>query len=232
MNRFQKLSIPVLLLWLASSPRAGSQAVLANETTNASSQVHSGQFASSYTRITAKARKPSGSLRKGAIPSGGAPLYFQPGIGWQSVPVSTPMGAGEPGVPGTPIDGTSGMIEARGSETGGSSISGHAQPLGAKKAMPSERPAMSTSTIAPEALIDDVITGTHSLAGRRSVVSTDQINGLKAHAYVSSIKLRRMIRNAPDLQTRIKLQEIQDKLANKSHISTATSKGNKATKAP
>lgn len=55
-----------------------------------------------------------------------------------------------------------------------------------------------------------------------------QIDSLKTRAYVSSIELRRMIRNAPDLRTRIKLQELQDRLEKQSHHTTGRSSGNKA----
>jgi hypothetical protein len=74
--------------------------------------------------------------------------------------------------------------------------------------------------------------GTRVSAGTRPGVSAAQINGLKAHTYVSSIELRRMMRSAPDLQTLIKLQELQDYLAKKSRISTVTSTKDKATKQP
>lgn len=74
--------------------------------------------------------------------------------------------------------------------------------------------------------------GTHVSAGTRSGVSEAQINGLKAHAYVSSIELRRMIRNAPDLQTRIKLQELKNNLAKKSRISTINSAKDQARRQP
>jgi hypothetical protein len=72
--------------------------------------------------------------------------------------------------------------------------------------------------------------GTDVLAGTRSGVSAAQINGLKGHAYVSSIELRRMMRSAPDLETRIELRELLDNLTNKSRISTVTSTKDKATK--
>jgi hypothetical protein len=72
--------------------------------------------------------------------------------------------------------------------------------------------------------------GTHVSAGTRSGVSAAQVNSLKTHAYVSPIELRRMMRNAPDLQTRIKLQELQDRLAKEPHIPTGDSTENKATK--
>ena len=45
----------------------------------------------------------------------------------------------------------------------------------------------------------------------------DQINLRAFHAYVSSIKLRRLIRNAPDYRTRIKLQQLENNPATRSH---------------
>jgi hypothetical protein len=74
--------------------------------------------------------------------------------------------------------------------------------------------------------------GRHVSAGSQPAVSEAQINGLKAHAYVSSVELRRLMRSAPDLETRIELQELQDNLAKKSRISTATSTKDKTTKQP
>lgn len=72
--------------------------------------------------------------------------------------------------------------------------------------------------------------GAHPSPGARSGVSAAQINSLKTHAYVSSIELRRMMRNASDLQTRIKLQELQDRLAKQSHNPARSSTKNKAAK--
>jgi hypothetical protein len=74
--------------------------------------------------------------------------------------------------------------------------------------------------------------GTHVSAASRPGVSEAQINGLKAHAYVSSVELRRLMRSAPDLQTRIELQELQKRVAKKSRISTVNSTKGKATKQP
>jgi hypothetical protein len=45
----------------------------------------------------------------------------------------------------------------------------------------------------------------------------NQIGDRTFHAYLSSIKLRRLIRNTPDLRTRIKLQQLQTGLAGPSH---------------
>lgn len=61
--------------------------------------------------------------------------------------------------------------------------------------------------------------GAYVSAGSRSGVSQTQINGFKPHAYVSSIQLRRMIHSSQDLETKIKLQELQERLAKKSRNS-------------
>ncbi len=74
--------------------------------------------------------------------------------------------------------------------------------------------------------------GTHVSTGSWSGVSEAQINDLKGHAYVSSLELRRMMRSAPDLETRIKLREIQKRVAKKSPVSTVTSTKDKGMRQP
>jgi hypothetical protein len=189
-------------------------------------------------------------------------LCFQPGIGWQRVPMGKPSG------PGTPGSCNSDKIEAIRSATGVSSQSVYAQPNSAKQGLAPEggmedvttgnhaqtvtsahSTSMNTATLAslPGNTLFNPANGatsgrrmmaltlmpsgsTHLSSGTEPGVSSDPVSDLKSHAYISSIVLRRMIRTAPDLQTRIKLQELQNKLSNKSHISTANSRGNQATK--
>jgi hypothetical protein len=74
--------------------------------------------------------------------------------------------------------------------------------------------------------------GTFPLSGTTPGGSSEQMGDLESHAYVSSIKLRRSIRTAPDLQTRIRLEALQNKLVVTSHASMGNSKGNRATKKP
>ena len=45
--------------------------------------------------------------------------------------------------------------------------------------------------------------------------SLQAVQELRTHAYISTIELRRMMRNAPDLETRLKLQELNDELKKK-----------------
>ncbi len=245
MIRLQKLLIVGLFACLAAAQRAGSQSLQGGQLTT---QTNSGK--------TAKAGNIGRSLNISSRPKGSPVLYFQPGIGWQRVPMGKLSGADTPD--------SSGKNEANGSATGASSQSVHPQPNNAKQGL------------APEARMVDITTGHHdqpvtsarlpgmsagtlpslqgtslfnpaggAASGRRAMtlgsmpsgsthrssgsepgISSNPVNDLKSHAYISSIVLRRMIRTAPDLETRIKLQEIQDKLSNKSHVSSVSSKGN------
>jgi hypothetical protein len=45
--------------------------------------------------------------------------------------------------------------------------------------------------------------------------SLQAVQEVRTHAYISTIKLRWMMRNAPDLETRLKLQELNDELKKK-----------------
>jgi hypothetical protein len=57
--------------------------------------------------------------------------------------------------------------------------------------------------------------------------------GVRAfHAYTSSIKLRRLIRNAPDFRTRIRLQQLQDNPANQLHRARVDTKAGQAARRP
>ncbi len=46
---------------------------------------------------------------------------------------------------------------------------------------------------------------------------SDQVSLRAFHAYISSIKLRRLIRNAPDFRTRVKMQQLQNNPATRLH---------------
>jgi hypothetical protein len=57
-----------------------------------------------------------------------------------------------------------------------------------------------------------------------------QVSDRTFHAYISSIKLRRSIRNAPDFRTRIKLQQLQNDPATKLHAAGRNTKTGKVAK--
>jgi hypothetical protein len=156
-----------------------------------------------------------GALTTGAIPKDSV-LSFKPGIGWQHVATGTLSGSDTFGNQAQAMiyASSTSMNAATVASLPGNSLSnprgGAASGVGMMAPMPSG--------------------GMHLSSKTNAGVSPDKMIDPGSHAYVSSIKLRLMLRNAPDLQTRIKLQELQDRLLNKSHISLGNSKGNKSTK--
>jgi len=58
---------------------------------------------------------------------------------------------------------------------------------------------------------------TYFASETESNARSDQVGVRAFHAYTSSIKLRRLMRNAPDFRTRIKLQQLQNNLATQPH---------------
>jgi hypothetical protein len=61
---------------------------------------------------------------------------------------------------------------------------------------------------------------------------SDQVGVRAFHAYISSIKLGRLIRNAPDFRTRIKLQQLQNNPATQLHKARVGTKTGAAAKRP
>jgi hypothetical protein len=55
-----------------------------------------------------------------------------------------------------------------------------------------------------------IMPSTHFALGNREDTNPDQVGIRAYHAYISSIKLRRWIRNAPDFRTRSKLQQLEN----------------------
>jgi hypothetical protein len=228
MIRPHKILIFGLLVCLAASERGSSQT---HQEDHLTTQV--------APRKAAKAGNIRGTLTTGTISKESPLLCFRPGIGWQRVPAGRLSGADTPGCD------TSSNIEATESATAESSESGnHGQATasgGATRMNAGTLASLSgTSLFNPASSAGSgrrmVPPGsmpsgsTHRASGSEPGVSADQVKDLKSHAYVSSITVRRMMRNASDLQTRIKLQELQSKLSNKTHVSTVSSKGNPARK--
>ena len=61
---------------------------------------------------------------------------------------------------------------------------------------------------------------------------SDQVGDRAFHAYISLIKLRRLIRNAPDFRTRMKLQQLQNNPATKLHHARVDAKTGQAARRP
>lgn len=75
-------------------------------------------------------------------------------------------------------------------------------------------------------------TPTYFASEAESDARSDQVGVRAFHAYISSIKLRRLIRNAPDFRTRIKLQQLQNNPATQLHRARVVTKTGGAAKRP
>ena len=244
----EKVLFVSLLVLFAASPRASSQTLKEDHLT-----------AKVAPQRAAKPESIKGSLTSGATPNGAPGLCFQPGIGWQRVPMGKPNGSDTPGC------GSSGNVESTESASGESSESVYAQHSGGKQgiapgiemesaitgdrgqatasggstsinsgklvSLPGNLPFNPGSASGRLTAMSSMYSGGKYLtSGPEPEISANQVKDLKSHAYVSSIGLRRMIRNTSDLQTRIRLQELQSELSHKSYVSTVSSSGNQYSK--
>jgi hypothetical protein len=179
-----------------------------------------------------------GSTRTlGAIPRKVSPLCFQPGIGWQNTAQAATGVVGMQTGPGPAVGQPSGTIQKNSNECPSSSASGAAiQALG--EVRPTETSNLADRTTNMNQGTQDwlransVLNPSSSLAASRlkmgaspnfagsssrptgTTNSAEVVKDSTKRAYISSIKLRRMMRNAPDLETRIKLRELSESLAN------------------
>ena len=211
---------------------------------------------------TAKKSGNKRSMIAGASAQGGLRLCFQPGVGWQRVPLSAVGGARD-----TSESGSSGGTGVKESTLSGTAKSAYAQPSGASQATNTECPGSSPSAAASGTSVDSHAQSMTSIdstgmnkgaqgrlgansainpastgsplsgtMGRTSMTARGEsafgasTNGVKNQAYTSSIELRRMIRSAPDLQTRMRLQRLQDNLAQKSRASISNLTGHQGAK--
>ena len=176
-------------------------------------------------RQTRKAVRSSGSLATGKMPAAGPSLCFQPGVGWQSIIPETPSAPAR-------LEGVSPTSAALTQTT-------DARSSGAKPAKAAQCAALPVNKGSLAADREELnllhLSGTMRSAGPRkpgdvasrhahspltrpgylasaaeSDARPDQVGALPFRAYISPIKLRRLIRNAPDLQTRINRQQLQN----------------------
>jgi hypothetical protein len=247
MTKVQRFVLVALFALLVASASAGAQSGGATSSGVLSSGA---ALQGSQSGVVTTAKK-TGNKRSMIADAGarGAPrLCFQPGVGWQSVPLSTVGGAGD-----TSESRSSGGTVVKQSTLSSTPKSAYAQPSGASHATNTACSESSPSAAASGVSVDSHAQSMTSInstgmntgaqdwlgansainpastgasqggtaglssmaAGRTSVVGA-RTNGLKKRTYTSSIELRRMMRSAPDLQTRMKLQREQETLTKKS----------------
>jgi hypothetical protein len=190
---------------------------------------------SSMSASQGAARK-AGRVGSNGSSSPTAPQFcFQPGVGWQKilpeppVPNSTGTGGSMGQVDSRSVSGA-GAQQANADGCGGDSINKRAVGGGVDEAPILSRPqtlrssgSMKAGTgtsfhgnsrhPAPRAAGTDpagiASRPTHVASETESDTHPDQVGAHTFHAYTSSIKLRRLIRNAPDFRTRIQLQQLE-----------------------
>ena len=220
-----------LLTLLAAAPEASPQIAQSGLPTRQAALRKTGKFG-----------KNGSSPATGAMPG----LCFQPGVGWQSI---LPEPPGVPAKPGTnssigpEVSRSTSVVNAQSmyarsssakqvyaAECGGNSINKNA--LGAGVNSPyrpngsagPERVRTQPSAMPPNS--------TYFALEDEPDARSDQASVRAFHAYTSSIKLRRLIRNAPDFRTRIKLQQLQNNPATQLHKARVVTKTGAAARRP
>jgi hypothetical protein len=145
----------------------------------------------------------------GKVAGESSPLCFQSGLGWQTVPQGPSASGGHsvtkasaPGIAGAHPLGTSQGISGQCGSSPASSVTVEVLKPGT--------PVGSRSTMKP---VSHSAVSLSQVAG--SGDSADAVQAFGNHAYISPIKLHRMMRDVPDLETRIKLQELSSRVAGK-----------------
>jgi len=152
-------------------------------------------------------------------------LCFQPGVGWRRVPTGQPHGSatGDASGPAEEAKLLSAK-QARSDEC--------VETLRDKKGLRGsiETPAIlnpDRAVTKPGAFTPLQVNSPlhpNGSAASEAYEDSDQVGGRAYHAYISPIKLRRLIRNAPDYRTRKKFQQLQNHSAPKLHHARADTK--------
>jgi hypothetical protein len=198
-------------------------------------------------RKTGKLGNNGSSPATGPTPGAMTELCFQPGVGWQSI-LPEP-----PGVRATPDTNSPIGLEVSSSTSVAHAQSIYSRSSSAKQAHVAECAGISANKKVLGAGVEKFTIlnrpGTIRFAGSTKpglIISrhahspppiptnlgseaeldghSDQVGVRTFHAYTSSIKLRRLIRNAPDFRTRITLQQLQKNTATQLHKAKVVSK--------
>ena len=288
MNQLQRLLVVIVFLCCASSLRGRPQAVSATAQANVNPTVETGPVVPSDSmrpynggHLAINAEPLRGSALTRTLQGGTSRLCFEPGIGWQSIPISAPVSMEMLNVRSSSMGSVAGRPETKDSASNSGSRSKSARSLGANTAVENGCPTRLTNIPASRAISDVIsadrvrsitsvpstrinsraskwldigsstnpagnatsqrhfvsfgsvpIGNNHFAARSTSSISADEVTALKSRAYLSPIKLRRMIRNAPDLQTRIELRELRDRLTKRPHKVSGTARKDKSTRDP
>jgi hypothetical protein len=201
-------------------------------------------MAQTISGTTAKTKIDRSADTYGVIRRGASRLCFQPGIGWQSLPATSAeaySGEAAEGKSATRVSlkpsyatpsGTPQVTDKACSDALlKSTVSGRSigEELGKQTDPVTSNGSMSIRSGIQNGVSANTTSGSASildlqyLAKGQSTrplssraVTRQSVDSLKAKAYVSRVELRRMLRDAPDLQTRMKLQKVLDGLTKRS----------------
>lgn len=208
-----------LLVLLAIAPEASPQ--------TASSSPPASQ------EIVRKSGKPGnsrGSPARKSIAHASPGLCFQPGVGWQRILAGQHNGSAAPGAKQAQSVECPGISTNKGELGAGAGTPAILNPNRSIRSAGSARPSSVTSSQVHAPLHPSSNAGLHSMAMIPNAAPSapthfaseagpdehaDQLGARAFHAYISSIKLRKSIRNAPDFRTRMRLQQLQNNPATK-----------------
>jgi hypothetical protein len=196
--------VPVPLLHAQSSANLPSPSP-SGQVAPSDSAVQSGPVSQSTlvagkknTSKSSSASSTRGMLASGSVTGESQDVCFQLGVGWQRLPQTAVNSARQ-----TSAVGSNTATQGAGSTIGGNPSTLNILPSGANQS--DQCPGIMISSTPPGAVVGTMV------AGKQSQNSSMSVQEFETHAYISPIKLRRMMRNAPDLETRLKLREISGK---------------------
>jgi hypothetical protein len=239
-----------LLVLLATTPEASPQTAQSGPPTR--------QVA---LRKTGKSGNNRSSPARGATPGALRGLCFQSGVGWRSILLEPPgvpatldtntsIGLAERGSasganPQSVYARFSNAKQAQSAECAGNPINKKVLGAGVEQFTILNRPR--TGSMKPGTVTSLHVNSPYHANGSASAMPpaptyfaseaesdarSDQVGVRAFHAYISSIKLRRLIRNAPDFRTRIKLQQLQNNPATQLHKARVVTKTGAAARRP
>jgi hypothetical protein len=213
-----RLSISLLVL-LAAAPKASPQTASSGPT--------------AYQEIVRKTGKPGNSRSSPAhnsIAKASPGLCFQPGVGWQHILMGQshsfecPRTSTDKGELGAGIGTPAILNPNRSRRSAGSAKPGAVTSSRFDAPLHPNSAGLNSMTMTPSA-VPSAPTDFASEAGPGE--HSDQLGVRAFHAYISSIKLRKSIRNASDFRTRMKLQQLQNDRATKLHNTRTEAKDRK-----
>jgi hypothetical protein len=209
MIEFKRRLFISLLVLLAAAPKASPQ------TASSGPRAHQ-----EVVRKTGQPGNSRSSSARNSTAKTSPGLCFQPGVGWQHTLMGQSHSAECPGIltnkgelgarAGTPAI----LNPNRSIRSAGLAKPGAATSSQVDASLHPNSAGLHSMTVTPRAVPS---APTHFASEAGADEHSDQLGARAFHAYISSIKLRKSIRDASDFRTRMKLQQLQNSPATKLH---------------